>query len=73
MDSENPSVKSRLFMNSIAGAIQLWEQGKHGIREESLAAVAIAELVAILERLASDSAMDDVPLKDSLFLLYISN
>jgi hypothetical protein len=63
LDPENPgesSVKSRLFVTTSTAAVQLWEQGEiKWTREESLAAVVIADLVEIPERVASESATND--------------
>jgi len=63
LDAENleeSSVKSRLFVTTSTAAVQLWEQGEtKWTREESLAAVVIADLVEIPERVASESAIND--------------
>jgi len=63
LDPENPeegSVKSRLFVTTSTAAIQLWEQGEiKWTREESLAAVVVADLVEIPERVASESVDND--------------
>ena len=62
LDSENPSgwnVKSRLVVTTTTGAIQLWEQSSlKWTREESLALTAIAELVEIPEKIASEAGHD---------------
>lgn len=62
LDSENPSgwnVNSRLVITTTTGAIQLWEQNNlKWTREESLALTAIAELVEIPEKVASEAGHD---------------
>lgn len=52
-------MNSRLVITTTTGAIQLWEQNNlKWTREESLALTAIAELVEIPEKVASEAGHD---------------
>ncbi|KAF8153864.1 hypothetical protein B0H34DRAFT_661928 [Crassisporium funariophilum] len=59
--TENPyewTINSRLLTTSSTGAVQLWQQDElKWTREESLAAVVVAEFVELPERLASGSSV----------------
>ncbi|CAA7264034.1 unnamed protein product [Cyclocybe aegerita] len=63
LDASNPSeltVNTRLLVTTSTGAVQLWEQSElKWTREESLATIAVAEVVEIPEKFASESGAAD--------------